>query len=128
MTPTQATTRPSAVPPTVCDFGWWYGSSQEVAELSYTINGVTYPPGATQLAGFTTQTLPSTTVTVISTATFESSGRIMVGALGSGVPQPVVYTGLTSTTFTGCTGGVGTFPLTINSLFYYLTHHFFPIV
>jgi uncharacterized phage protein gp47/JayE len=46
-------------------------------------------------------TLPKGTIEVASTAGFAESGRIYVGN------QLVSYTGKTSTTFTGCTGGAG---------------------
>lgn len=55
----------------------------------------------TQLNG--SHTLPKGTITVNSTAGFKVAGRIQVG------DQVVTYTGKTETTFTGCTGGVGTF-------------------
>lgn len=44
------------------------------------------------------------TIAVGSTTGFPSSGNITVGG------QVVAYTGTTATTFTGCTGGTGTFP------------------
>ncbi len=109
MAPTQINTRPVPPLPIVCDFGWWYGSQQEIVELSYTVNGVTYPPGVTTVAG-SSVTLPASTIQVASTTSFEASGTIMFGALGvGGIPQSVVYTGKTATTFTGCTGGTGTY-------------------
>jgi hypothetical protein len=46
-------------------------------------------------------TLPTGTITVVSTSTFAASGNITIGA------QTVAYTGKTGTTFTGCTGGTG---------------------
>lgn len=46
-------------------------------------------------------TLPTTPVTVDSTAGARSAGIILVGT------QLVTYTGITGTTFTGCTGGSG---------------------
>jgi hypothetical protein len=48
-------------------------------------------------------TLPSGTITVVSTAGFPSSGTLRGGT------QEVKYTGITGTTFTGCTLGTGTF-------------------
>lgn len=50
-------------------------------------------------------TLPQPTINVNSTTNFPSSGIIYV-TTGSGT-QVVTYTGLTATSFTGCTGGVG---------------------
>lgn len=49
-------------------------------------------------------TLPVGTITVDSTTGFRTFGRIRVA------DQLVNYTAITSTTFTGCTGGTGTFP------------------
>lgn len=51
------------------------------------------------------QTLPQTTITVANTAGFANSGSIQVGT-DSGVCT-VTYTGLTGTSFVGCTGGNG---------------------
>lgn len=53
------------------------------------------------------QTLPQSTINVVSTTGFKSSGIIMV-QIGVGAWQTVNYTGTTSTTFTGCTSGLGT--------------------
>lgn len=50
----------------------------------------------------TTITLPVATIPVDSTAGFDARGTIRVEG------QEVDYTGLTSTSFTGCTGGTGT--------------------
>ena len=47
-------------------------------------------------------TLPVTTIPVASTAGFSTSSTIIVGG------QTVAYTGVTATSFTGCTGGTGT--------------------
>lgn len=48
-----------------------------------------------------TNTLPTGTLNVVSTAGFRTSGKIDFGG------QSVTYTGKTGTTFTGCTGGSG---------------------
>lgn len=50
--------------------------------------------------------LPVGTINVLSTASFPSSGTIVI--VSSAGPQIVSYTGKTSTTFTTCTGGTGT--------------------
>ena len=50
------------------------------------------------------QALPESTVTVTSTYGFPSSGTISI----AGVTGNITYTGITPTTFTGCTGGSGT--------------------
>lgn len=47
-------------------------------------------------------TLPDGTIGVVSTVGFADSGRIVIDG-----DQLVEYTGVTSTTFTGCTGGTG---------------------
>jgi hypothetical protein len=62
------------------------------------------------------QALPQSTINVASTTGFPTSGYIYVlTTLGY---QPVTYTGTTGTTFTGCSGGIGTMstgnPVTIN--------------
>lgn len=51
--------------------------------------------------------LPQATINVASTNTFPTSGQIVIGTQLDG-DQTVTYTGITSTTFTGCTGGTGT--------------------
>lgn len=53
-------------------------------------------------------TLPTGTINVIDTADFPSSGTIQV-LKNDGAYAAVTYTGKTSTSFTGCTGGSGTF-------------------
>lgn len=50
-------------------------------------------------------TLPQSTITVVSTTGFASSGSIRI--ISSTGWQTVNYTGTTTTTFTGCTGGTG---------------------
>lgn len=63
--------------------------------------------------GFTTITpasngtaLPTGTINVVSTVGFPSAGTILVTTTAGA--QTVTYTGITGTTFTGCTGGTGT--------------------
>lgn len=53
---------------------------------------------STQLNGSITNS--STTITVDSTSGFESSGTLVIG------DEHIAYTGVTSTTFTGCTRGI----------------------
>jgi hypothetical protein len=55
-------------------------------------------------------TLPTGTITVVSTTGFPTSGKIVIQTTSNG-PQIVTYTGTTGTTFTGCTGGSGAYPL-----------------
>lgn len=62
--------------------------------------------GATSLtSGSAGADLPQATVNVTSTADFPSSGTVVV--ITSNGAQTVTYTGKTSTTFTGCSGGTG---------------------
>jgi hypothetical protein len=66
--------------------GSWNGSSF-LGSPSTTLNGI--------------QSLPTATLTVNSTQGFPGAGTLLVGT------QIVTYTGITSTTFTGCAGGTG---------------------
>lgn len=50
--------------------------------------------------------LPQSTINVASTSGFQSSGTILVVSSFGG--QTINYTGITSTSFTGCTGAAGT--------------------
>ena len=61
------------------------------------------PRAVVSIAG----TLPQAIITVVSTTPFAGSGTVtMLTATG---PQSITYTGLTATTFTGCSGGTGAF-------------------
>lgn len=55
--------------------------------------------------------LPTSVITVTTTAGFTPTGQILIGVQYSQSSQIfyqiITYTGLTATTFTGCTGGVG---------------------
>jgi len=64
------------------------------------------PSTTTIAAGSNGQTLPQATINVVSTTDFPTSGQIFVTT--SSGQQRVNYTGITATTFTGCTGGTGT--------------------
>lgn len=83
------------------------GLAEAVAAANGKVNGaVLSASGAFNIAYAETQvngafTLPAATITVDSTTGFDDSGDILIGA------QRVSYTGKTSTTFTGCTGGSG---------------------
>jgi len=79
-------------------------------------NGQSLPAGTINVASTTTATttvavgsnntpLPQATINVASTTGFATSGSIYV-TTGQGI-QLVTYTGTTSTTFTGCSGGFG---------------------
>lgn len=63
--------------------------------------------GSTTIAaGSNGQALPQGTINVASTAGFPPSGNILIAV--SGQWRQVAYTGITATSFTGCTGGTGT--------------------
>jgi hypothetical protein len=66
----------------------------------------TYNPQTTIALASNGQTLPTSTINVASTAGFYAPGNVFV-ATNDGY-QTVSYTGLTPTSFTGCTGGIGT--------------------
>jgi hypothetical protein len=66
--------------------GSWNGSAF-TGTPSTTVNG--------------TQSLPTVTLNVVSTQGFPGSGTLLVGS------QNVAYTGITPTSFTGCSGGTG---------------------
>ncbi len=53
-----------------------------------------------------TQVLPFATINVVTTDSFAASGTLSVTS--SDGEQTITYTGKTSTSFTGCTGGIGT--------------------
>jgi hypothetical protein len=57
-------------------------------------------------AGSNGQSLPQSTINVVSTSGFPSIGIILVRTT-AGI-QTVTYTGVTGTSFTGCSGGTGT--------------------
>jgi hypothetical protein len=67
--------------------------------------GDQWTPQQTTTTGATA--LPAATITVASTAGFDPTGSIRIGT-GAGV-QIVSYTGVTPTSFTGCSGGTGSF-------------------
>lgn len=63
------------------------------------------PSTTTIAAGSNTQNLPQSTINVVSTTGFPTTGTILVKT-NSGI-QLVTYSGTGGTTFVGCTGGVG---------------------
>lgn len=63
--------------------------------------------GTTITSGSNSIALPQATINVSSTAGFAATGTFTLN-LGTGNWQTIAYTGLTTTTFTGCTGGTGT--------------------
>ncbi|NDG32661.1 hypothetical protein EB118_21630 [bacterium] len=56
-------------------------------------------PSTTIASGSNGQTLPQGTINVVSTTNFPASGTVIIGG------QAIYYTGVTATSFTGCTGG-----------------------
>lgn len=68
--------------------------------------GGTVVPVVSTAAGGSSQTLPLATITVVSTTGFPTSGIIF--ATAGATVQQIAYTGVSGTTFTGCTGGTGT--------------------
>jgi hypothetical protein len=77
----------AAVPPSTVDYVGASGNKTTIAAAS---NG---------------QSLPQGTINVVSTAGMPSTGAAFV--FTSAGAQMVVYTGITATTLTGCTGGTG---------------------
>jgi len=70
----------------------------------------TTPPGGlgtTIAAASNGFTLPQGTINVASTQGFPATGTLHIHVTGNSVtnPQIITYTGITATTFTGCTGG-----------------------
>jgi len=71
------------------------------------IQGNTTAVGATTIAaGSNGVALPTGTINVASASGFPPSGQILITI--SGTQQLISYTGITATSFTGCTGGSGT--------------------
>ena len=84
------------------DAGTW---SLEITSCSPSAPGDITPPAPATTAS-SPQPFPRSTLSVASTAGFPTSGELQV----AGVTGLVSYTGITPTTFTGCTGGTGTAP------------------
>jgi hypothetical protein len=82
------------------------GGVVEISQIgTYLISGASQTGVVASTTLMTTangaQTLPALTLTVASTSGFQTPGVVQTSA------GPVTYTGITSTTFTGCTGGSG---------------------
>lgn len=103
----------------IADFGWYYGlSPTRLPEDVYVINGITYPPGRGTLGGTGSLTLPASTIPTnfanlrAMKTEFEATGTIVLNNYISS-HTTVMYTGLAIVggfpSFTGCTGGSGTF-------------------
>lgn len=97
---------------------WWLYETETVASgylikfaqndtgAGLPINTSTNTFNTTITAASNGQSLPQSTINVVSTTSFPNPGVINV-TTSNGV-QLVNYTGVTGTTFTGCTGGTGT--------------------
>jgi hypothetical protein len=71
------------------------------------ISGNTTAIGATTIAaGSNAAVLPQATINVAATAGFPQAGQLLITI--SGAQQLITYTGITATSFTGCSGGTGT--------------------
>jgi hypothetical protein len=94
------------------------GGGFTAVDLTRALTGTGIPGGTTVLRNSATTvgtssdavTLPQSTINVVSTTDFASAGTFFIVTSG-GALQYITYTGKTSTTFTGCTGGT----LTINA-------------
>jgi uncharacterized phage protein gp47/JayE len=95
------------------NYDYYLTNGDVTNEIFYVPRGADYtftdtvPPTVAVNSASTTLTsgvtLPAATIPVTSTAAFPSSGKILIGG------QVITYTGKTGVTFTGATGGVGTF-------------------
>lgn len=86
-----------------------YVVAMEASETNSSNDLVQYAPGSstTVAAASNNLDLPQSTINVLSTADFPSSGTINITV--DGAPITIRYTGTTSTSFTGCTtSGTGT--------------------
>jgi hypothetical protein len=68
-------------------------------------NNTTFVGTTTIASGSNGQSLPQATINVATTIGFPQSGQILIRI--GGADQIVVYTGITSTSFLGCSGGSG---------------------
>jgi hypothetical protein len=92
--------------PLLGGFGLWFSSCTFNGQ--YSGNPISFTEATTTsiAAGSNGAVLPQATINVGSAAAFPATGSINV--LSSSGWQTVTYTGKTATSFTGCTGGVGT--------------------
>lgn len=79
-------------------------ASVSSAGTSLTLDRV-FLPATTIAAGSNGAALPQATINVASTTGFPTAGTFNV--IIGGTPRTITYTGLTGTSFTGCTGGTG---------------------
>lgn len=107
--PSTIQTKQTPILPVACDFGWYYSSGQRLPEVTYSVDGNSYPPGNTMTVGSQTLSTGGTSVLVASTANFESAGSVVF--YGGALPNQRTtcsYT-VTDSTHLQCTGGSGTF-------------------
>lgn len=101
------THRPQQQPKPIVDFGWYYGTTPtRLPEYTYQVDTTTFPPGFTTLTA--NITLPTATIAVSDTSSF-SVGPGTIKLDNGTIHTLVQYQSMTATSFTGCTGGTGTF-------------------
>lgn len=83
--------------------------SQFLSELNFPNNVIDLFPSAQTVTTGATVTLPVTSLTVASTAGFNTAGTLSVTTTANGI-QAITYTGITGNTFTGVSGGTGSLP------------------
>lgn len=104
----ELTSYPGAAVNGVGDSGYYVGMNrQDIVLRQYPILN----PQTTIASGSNNVALPTDTISVQSTSGYNPSGGtlgIYLGVNGNPSATSITYTGLTSTTFTGCSGGSGT--------------------
>lgn len=84
---------------------WAIGMAPANDHYKFTIVSSIAGGSTTIAAGSNGVSLPQATVNVASTSGFATSGLVLIATANG--PQSVWYTGVTGTSFTGCTGGTG---------------------
>jgi hypothetical protein len=92
--------------PTLGGFGLWFSNCTFNGQYSGNSISLIEATSTTIAAGSNGAVLPQAAINVSSTAAFPATGSVNV--LSSSGWQTVTYTGKTATSFTGCSGGVGT--------------------
>lgn len=101
------TTTATSIPLSTNRVGIMYCPMGVLGGISPLLVGSTVTVVSTTIAaGSNGAVLPQTTINVVSTSGFPSSG--IVNITSSTGSQVISYTGITGTSFTGCTGGTGT--------------------
>jgi len=93
-------------PPTLGGFGLWFSNCTFNGQYSGNSISFVESTSTSIAAGSNGAVLPQSTLNVASASAFPASGSLNV--FSSSGWQTVTYTGKTGTTFTGCSGGVGT--------------------